>query len=168
MTRIGTDQLREAVLDEGSFVSWDTEPRAIPTSESYARELAEAREASGRDESVLTGEGRVCGRRVAVVVCEFDFLAGSIGVAAAERITVAIQRATAERLPLLASPSSGGTRMQEGHRRVPADGQDRRGRHPAQAGHTCPTWSTCATRRPAGCSRRGARWVTSPSPSRAR
>ena len=54
------------------------------------------------------------GRRVAVVVCEFDFLAGSIGVAAAERITTAVQRATAERLPLLASPSSGGTRMQEG------------------------------------------------------
>ena len=63
---------------------------------------------------MLTGEGRVCGRRVAVVVCEFDFLAGSIGVAAAERITAAVQRATAERLPLLASPSSGGTRMQEG------------------------------------------------------
>jgi acyl-CoA carboxylase subunit beta len=48
------------------------------------------------------------------VACEFDFLAGSIGVAAAERITAAVERATAERLPLLASPSSGGTRMQEG------------------------------------------------------
>ena len=63
---------------------------------------------------MLTGEGRVFGRRVAVVACEFDFLAGSIGVAAAERITAAVQRATGERLPLLASPSSGGTRMQEG------------------------------------------------------
>ncbi len=63
---------------------------------------------------MVTGEGRVFGRRVAVVACEFDFLAGSIGVAAAERITAAVQRATAERLPLLASPSSGGTRMQEG------------------------------------------------------
>jgi acetyl-CoA carboxylase alpha subunit len=62
----------------------------------------------------VTGEGTVFGRRVALVVCEFDFLAGSIGVAAAERITAAVQRATAERMPLLASPSSGGTRMQEG------------------------------------------------------
>jgi acetyl-CoA carboxylase carboxyl transferase subunit beta len=35
-------------------------------------------------------------------------------VAAAERITAAVERATAERLPLVASPSSGGTRMQEG------------------------------------------------------
>ena len=114
MGRIGTDELRDAVLDEGTFVSWDTAPLVVPTGPSYARELADARAASGRDESVLTGEGRVFGRRVAVVVCEFEFLGGSIGVAAAERITAAVQRATAERLPLLASPCSGGTRMQEG------------------------------------------------------
>jgi acetyl-CoA carboxylase carboxyl transferase subunit beta len=114
VSRITTDQLQDAVLDEGSFVSWDSPPLAVPVTESYARELADAQRATGRDESVLTGEGRVFGRRVAVVACEFDFLAGSIGVAAAERITAAVQRATAERLPLLASPSSGGTRMQEG------------------------------------------------------
>jgi acetyl-CoA carboxylase carboxyl transferase subunit beta len=114
VSRIGTDELRDAVLDDGSFVSWDTAPVTVPTDKPYARELADARAASGRDESVLTGEGRVFGRRVAVVVCEFDFLGGSIGVAAAERITAAVQRATAERLPLLASPCSGGTRMQEG------------------------------------------------------
>nr|BBX80684.1 putative acetyl-coenzyme A carboxylase carboxyl transferase subunit beta [Mycobacterium florentinum] len=102
------------MLDEGSFVSWDSEPLQIPISEAYAAELAAARTATGLDEAVLTGEGRIHGRRVAVVVCEFSFLGGSIGVAAAERITAAVQRATAERLPLLASPSSGGTRMQEG------------------------------------------------------
>jgi acyl-CoA carboxylase subunit beta len=114
VSRITTNQLRDAVLDQGSFVSWDQEPLSVPVNESYARELADARAATGLDESVLTGEGRIYGRRVAVVVCEFGFLAGSIGVAAAERITAAVQRATAERLPLLASPSSGGTRMQEG------------------------------------------------------
>lgn len=114
MTRITTDQLRTAVLDEGSYISWDTEPIALPIPDSYAQDLAQARAATGLDEAVLTGEGRVFGRRVAIVVCEFDFLAGSIGVAAAERITAAVERATAERLPLLASPSSGGTRMQEG------------------------------------------------------
>ncbi len=83
-------------------------------SDEYRAEIAAARAATGLDESVLTGEGTVFGRRVAVVACEFDFLAGSIGVAAAERITAAVERATAARLPLLASPSSGGTRMQEG------------------------------------------------------
>ncbi|GAY14458.1 acetyl-CoA carboxylase carboxyltransferase subunit beta [Mycobacterium sp. shizuoka-1] len=86
----------------------------VEADEAYARELEQARAATGFDESVVTGEGTVFGRRVAVVACEFDFLAGSIGVAAAERITAAVERATAEKLPLLASPSSGGTRMQEG------------------------------------------------------
>jgi acetyl-CoA carboxylase carboxyl transferase subunit beta len=106
--------LRDAVLDEGSFISWDTTPLDVGADAEYRRELAEARAATGFDESVLTGEGTVFGRRIAVVASEFGFLAGSIGVAAAERITVAVERATAEGLPLVASPSSGGTRMQEG------------------------------------------------------
>ncbi|BBX20325.1 acetyl-CoA carboxyl transferase [Mycolicibacterium duvalii] len=114
MSRIRALALRDAVLDEGSFLSWDDPPLAVASTDSYRRELADATAATGLDESVITGEGRVFGRRVALVVCEFEFLAGSIGVAAAERIIAAVQRATAERLPLLASPSSGGTRMQEG------------------------------------------------------
>ncbi|TDD61823.1 carboxyl transferase domain-containing protein, partial [Actinomadura rubrisoli] len=80
----------------------------------YADELRGARERSGADEAVTTGEGRIHGRRVAVIACEFSFLAGSIGTAAARRLVLAVERATAERLPLLASPTSGGTRMQEG------------------------------------------------------
>ncbi|SDG07962.1 acetyl-CoA carboxylase carboxyl transferase subunit beta [Sinosporangium album] len=103
------------VLDPGSWKSWDQTPvdPAEPGSD-YARELAAVRERSGYDESVLTGEGLLDGRRVAVVVCEFSFLAGSIGVAAAERLVTAVERATKEGLPLLAAPASGGTRMQEG------------------------------------------------------
>ena len=114
MSRIGALELRDAVLDTGSFRSWDTTPLVVDGSEAYQRELDAAAAKTGLDESVLTGEGTVFGRRVALVACEFDFLAGSIGVAAAERITTAVARATAERLPLVASPSSGGTRMQEG------------------------------------------------------
>lgn len=114
MSRISAIELRDTVLDAGSFQSWDTTPVDVHPSKQYAAELAAAQDKTGLDESVLTGEGTVLGRRVAVVACEFDFLAGSIGVAAAERITAAIERATSLRLPLLASPSSGGTRMQEG------------------------------------------------------
>jgi acyl-CoA carboxylase subunit beta len=113
--RLGARDLIDLVLDESSYKSWDAHPVApAQMSESYAAELAEARERSGVDESVITGEGRIRGRRVAVVACEFRFLAGSIGTAAAERLVQAVERATQERLPLLAAPVSGGTRMQEG------------------------------------------------------
>lgn len=107
-------QLVAMVLDEGSFRSWDAPPVQHPTTEAYAAELASTRERTGLDEAVMTGEGTIRGRRVAVMACEFSFLAGSIGVAAAERLVLTVERATAEGLPLLAAPVSGGTRMQEG------------------------------------------------------
>ena len=74
------------------------------------------------------------GRRVAVVACEFRFLAGSIGVASAERLTRAIERATAERLPLLAAPGLRRHPDAGGHPRVRADGEDLRGDRGAQEG----------------------------------
>ena len=51
---------------------------------------------------------------MAVAASEFGFLGGSIGVAAGERLTRAVERATADRLPMISLPASGGTRMQEG------------------------------------------------------
>ncbi|MEV0821323.1 carboxyl transferase domain-containing protein [Nonomuraea rubra] len=115
MSRPDARTLIETILDRGSWKSWDAPPAdpAEPGS-SYADELAAARVKSGYDEAVITGEGLLDGRRVAVVACEFSFMAGSIGVVAAERFVTAAERATRERLPLLALPASGGTRMQEG------------------------------------------------------
>src|SRR6201994_1311735 len=102
------------LLAPGSLRSWDTAPAEVAAGPAYAADLAAARARTGLDESVITGEGRIGGHRVAVAVSEFGFLGGSIGVAAGERLTRAGERATAERLPLLALPASGGTRMQEG------------------------------------------------------
>jgi acetyl-CoA carboxylase alpha subunit len=112
--RLSARELIDLVLDEGSWSSWDTPPDRTGIAPEYAAELDAATEKSGVDESVLTGEGRMHGRRVAVVASEFGFLAGSIGRAAADRLVAGVQRATAEGIPLLAAPVSGGTRMQEG------------------------------------------------------
>jgi len=107
-------ELLASLLDPGTYRSWDTEPAEVRPGDAYAADLARARAVTGLDESVITGEGLIAGHRAAVVASEFGFLGGSIGVAAAERLTLAVERATAERLPLIAAPSSGGTRMQEG------------------------------------------------------
>jgi acetyl-CoA carboxylase carboxyl transferase subunit beta len=111
---MGARALIDLVLDEGSWTSWDEPPDRSGVGEDYAATLARAQERSGVDESVITGEGLMRGRRVAVVACEFGFLAGSIGRDAANRLVAGIRRATAEGIPLLAAPTSGGTRMQEG------------------------------------------------------
>jgi acetyl-CoA carboxylase beta subunit/acetyl-CoA carboxylase alpha subunit len=114
--RIPAGRLIDLVLDPGTFHSWDDDslPSLRTGSTDYAASLAEARRRTGLAESVVTGEGRLQGIPVALAACEFDFLAGSIGVAAAERLVRCVERATDERLPLVASPASGGTRLQEG------------------------------------------------------
>ena len=112
--RLTALELIGLVLDTGTYRSWDESPIDVEPDADYAAALAAAAEKSGVDEAIVTGEGLLRGRRVALVAGEFTFLAGSIGVATADRLTRAIERATAEGLPLLAAPVSGGTRMQEG------------------------------------------------------
>ncbi|MFI6368763.1 carboxyl transferase domain-containing protein [Nocardia sp. NPDC050630] len=112
--RISARELLGQLLDSDSYISWDRPPMTVAASPRYREDLYKAELAAGTDEAVLTGEGLLRGRRVAVIACEFGFLAGSIGVAAAERIVSAVERATELGLPLVASPTSGGTRMQEG------------------------------------------------------
>ncbi|UPW10554.1 acetyl-CoA carboxylase carboxyltransferase subunit alpha/beta [Gordonia terrae] len=117
--RLSAPVLRDMLVDEGTWESWDS-PVESPASASdgdddaYAEELARSRERTGSDESVITGSGVIGGHPVAMVVSEFGFLGGSIGRDAGARIVTAVRRATRERLPLLALPASGGTRMQEG------------------------------------------------------
>ncbi|MBY4575191.1 carboxyl transferase [Gordonia paraffinivorans] len=117
--RLTAVRLRDMLVDDGTWESWDTViARPAETSDgedrAYADDLARARQRAGTDEAVITGAGMIGGNRAAIVLSEFGFLGGSIGRDAGKRIVDAVVRATAERLPLVALPASGGTRMQEG------------------------------------------------------
>lgn len=113
--RLSARAFLAAVLDHGSFQGWDAPiPLRHDISEDYRAALSAARDATGEDEAIISGTGRIGGHAAAVIVSEFGFLGGSIGVDAANRVEAAVRRATAEGLPLLAAPASGGTRMQEG------------------------------------------------------
>ena len=103
-----------ATVDPGSWHCWDRPIPPVTRDPDYEKALLRARERTGADEAVRTGRARIHGHDAALVVSEFGFLGGSIGTAAADRIVAAVHRATAERLPLIAAPASGGTRMQEG------------------------------------------------------
>ncbi|HEV7772411.1 MAG TPA: carboxyl transferase domain-containing protein [Conexibacter sp.] len=107
------------VADDGSFEQWDADvvsddPLSFSDTKPYRERLAAAQEATGLGEAVLTGRALLDGRPFAVIAGEFGFLGGSIGVATAERIARAFERAVEERLPVVALTASGGSRMQEG------------------------------------------------------
>ncbi|MET0454723.1 MAG: carboxyl transferase domain-containing protein [Mycobacterium sp.] len=114
MRRLSAPELLDVLADADSFECWDSPVVEHAVDSAYAEELAAARAKTGLDESVITGVVTIRGRKVAILLSDFAFLAGSIGVAAGERLVTAIHRATSEGLPLLALPTSGGTRMQEG------------------------------------------------------
>lgn len=111
--RVSAREFVDLVVDGGSFTQWRL-PLEVPEDADYAVSLQRAREKTGLDEAVLTGEATLDGHRVALVVGEFGFLGGSIGHAASDLVLQAVERATEQRIPLLAAPCSGGTRMQEG------------------------------------------------------
>jgi acyl-CoA carboxylase subunit beta len=83
--RLGARELIGIVLYPGTFASRDL-PVAQPAgaSPTYWADLVRAREVAETDEAVLTGRGDLDGRPAAVVVSEFGFLGGTIGVACAQ------------------------------------------------------------------------------------
>ena len=107
------------VADPSTFTGSDddvvsNDPLTFSDTMAYSERLRLTRERSGVTESIVTGRACIDGREVVLIAGEFAFLAGTLGVATAERVMRAFERATQERLPVVALPISGGTRMQEG------------------------------------------------------
>ncbi len=115
MDRLTALEAVQAIADPDSFVGWDERiASGISISQVYRSDLDRAATNTGSDESVLVGQLRVQGVPAAMLAWEFGFLGGSVGVRAAAVVVAAIRRATAQGLPLIVAPRSGGTRMQEG------------------------------------------------------
>ena len=81
---------------------------------SYADRLREEQAKTGSAEAVRTGIAFVKGRRVALGVMDGDFLMGSMGSVLGEKVTLLVEEATAQKLPLIIVCMSGGARMHEG------------------------------------------------------
>ena len=91
--RIPLQTVLAELLDADSWRTWDAPPMDPVGAPDYLATLDRVRADTGNDESVTTGSGRVAGIPVAVVAGNFDFLAGSVGQAAASRIVAAFDRA---------------------------------------------------------------------------
>ncbi|MDQ2867828.1 MAG: acetyl-CoA carboxylase, carboxyltransferase subunit beta [Verrucomicrobiota bacterium] len=107
------------LLDENSFVEMDAHLHSIDTLSfqgmaSYKDRLRKYQDATGLIDAVLSGHGKLEGKRVAVAVMDFSFLAATMGSVVGERITRAIEYGTREKIPVIIISASGGARMYEG------------------------------------------------------
>jgi acetyl-CoA carboxylase carboxyl transferase subunit beta len=81
---------------------------------SYADRVRQEQAKTGNTEGVLTGIAYIKGRRAAVGVMDFDFLGGSMGSVIGEKLSLLVERAVTDSLPLIIVCMSGGARMHEG------------------------------------------------------
>ncbi len=80
----------------------------------YSERLKAAKAKTGMDDAVLAGTGTIKGVSAVVAVQDFDFMGGSLGMAAAEAIITAVEVAVEKKMPFVLFTGSGGARMQEG------------------------------------------------------
>ncbi|XUY26716.1 acetyl-CoA carboxylase, carboxyltransferase subunit beta [Agrobacterium sp. rho-8.1] len=90
------------------------DPLKFRDSKKYADRLRDSRVKTEQEDTILAGVGKLKGLKIVAIVHEFQFMGGSLGIAAGEAIVKAFERAISERCPVVMFPASGGARMQEG------------------------------------------------------
>jgi acetyl-CoA carboxylase carboxyl transferase subunit beta len=116
--RIGAAE-RLRMLFDGEWTEYDTDlqstdPLKFVDTKPYRKRLDATIASTGMKDAVICATGRIEGIATSVAAMEYTFIGGSMGVVVGEKITRAIERAIAGRLPVVIVSSSGGARMMEG------------------------------------------------------
>ncbi len=90
------------------------DPLKFKDDKKYIDRLRAARAKVGRDDCMEAGYGRIGGAHAVVLVQDFDFMGGSLGMAAGEAFVAAAEAALRRKAALIMVTASGGARMQEG------------------------------------------------------
>ncbi len=114
--RISASERLPYLVDEGSFLEVEDglSPKDFLSFKDYKDKLKSSRKKTGLKDAIISGEARIGGKPVSLVVMDFSFMGGSMGSVVGEKIARAVERAIEKRTPFISVASSGGARMQEG------------------------------------------------------
>ena len=117
--RIGPDLRFAYTFDDGIHEEIETpssydDPLKFSDQKPYRERLAAARKATGEKDAFAIACGKIGGTPAVVLVQDFAFMGGSLGVAAGETFLKAAEEAVKREAPLVVFTASGGARMQEG------------------------------------------------------
>ena len=91
-----------------------TDPLHFTDTKPYRQRLETSMQTTGLRDAVISASGRIGGIDCEIAAMEYGFIGGSMGVVVGEKITRAIERATARQSPIIIVSCSGGARMMEG------------------------------------------------------
>jgi acetyl-CoA carboxylase carboxyl transferase subunit beta len=117
--RIGAVARLKSLLDDGEFEEIEVsdvavDPLKFRDERRYIDRLKDARQKTGLQDAVKLAHGRLEGLEAVVGVQDFDFMGGSLGMAAGEAVIRGLETAAERGAPFIMFAASGGARMQEG------------------------------------------------------
>ncbi len=117
--RIKSTDYINLLLDEGNWEEYDqnlisADPLKFKDSKRYPDRIKDSRKKTELNDAVITGTGKIEGRKVSLGVMDFSFIGGSMGSVVGEKVARAIERSLEKKIPLVIVSCSGGARMQEG------------------------------------------------------
>jgi acetyl-CoA carboxylase carboxyl transferase subunit beta len=110
---------RLRTLFDGDWTEFDkdlvsTDPLNFTDTKPYKSRLKASIASTGMKDAVIVATGAIEGMPAVIASMEYGFIGGSMGVVVGEKITRGIERAIAERKPVVIVCCSGGARMMEG------------------------------------------------------
>ncbi|MGC1464170.1 MAG: acetyl-CoA carboxylase, carboxyltransferase subunit beta [Pseudolabrys sp.] len=117
--RISASVRLKSLFDNGEFEDValpevPVDPLRFRDERRYVDRLKDARTKTGMQDAVKVGIGRLEGLTVTAAVQDFDFMGGSLGMAAGEAVVAGLETAVKRQTPFIMFAASGGARMQEG------------------------------------------------------
>ncbi|MGC6511807.1 MAG: acetyl-CoA carboxylase, carboxyltransferase subunit beta [Parvibaculales bacterium] len=117
--RLDTKERFDLLFDDSQYDLVETpdvpaDPLKFRDTKKYADRLKEARSKTGKKDAVSIGIGRISGVETVVVVQDFSFMGGSLGMAAGETVIRGGELALEKNAPFIVVAAAGGARMQEG------------------------------------------------------
>ncbi len=117
--RMPAEARLKALFDGGHYETLATpevplDPLKFRDVKRYTDRLKEYRARTGVADAVRLTAGKLDGMNVVVALQDFDFLGGSLGMAAGEAIISGMMAAIERKTPFIIFTASGGARMQEG------------------------------------------------------
>jgi acetyl-CoA carboxylase carboxyl transferase subunit beta len=117
--RMGANARLKALFDDGdyeeiSLPEVSVDPLKFRDERRYTDRLKDAKTKTNLADAVKVGAGKLDGLLVVAAVQDFDFMGGSLGMAAGEAVVKGLETAAERGTPFIMFAASGGARMQEG------------------------------------------------------
>src|SRR4029078_4687810 len=90
------------------------DPSKVRDERRYADRIKDARAKTGLIDAIKVGYGKLEGAGVRIPLQDFDFMGGSLGMAAGEAMVRGMELAVEKKSPFIVFAASGGARVQEG------------------------------------------------------